>query len=435
MKKTIAILLAAVLIMSLGSAAFADDPHTVTIGSAVNGSATANPISGEAGTTITLTATPDAGYRLKSWTSDPAVSVSGNSFEMPDADVTITPVFERVFSVSVVSPVTGGSATASVSQAAEGEKVTLTPTADAGYRWKEWTVSGGTLSGNELTMPAADVTVTPAFEEIPSFSITVSGDGHGSASVDKNPAKVGETVTLSYTPASGYELNKITIVPAITLSDDNKFTMPEQNVEISVTFKPVETKHSVTVTAGTGGTASASTASAVKGTEVTLTTKAETGYRFKEWTILSGGIKIENNKFTMGEADVSVKAVFEKIPTYKVTLTYTSGGSAYFTANKSTTITVDEGSTVQVSAAASGNGMFIYDVWVNGGQNRVYGSGTTNITYESPAIMKDTVIKVRFGDKYGNPMTGDAGVWQYVAAMLTAFGTGTGIVLSSKKRK
>ena len=47
------------------------------------------------------------------------------------------------------------------------------------------------------------------------------------------------------------------------------------------------------------GTASASPAKAAAGREITLTATPNTGYRFKEWEVISGGVAITNNKFTI----------------------------------------------------------------------------------------------------------------------------------------
>ncbi len=60
------------------------------------------------------------------------------------------------------------------------------------------------------------------------------------------------------------------------------------------------------------GTASASPAKAVVGTEITLTATPNEGYHFKEWEVMSGGVTIENDKLTMPDSDVEVKAIFEE---------------------------------------------------------------------------------------------------------------------------
>ncbi len=86
--------------------------------------------------------------------------------------------------------------------------------------------------------------------------------------------------------------------------------------------------YAVTVTSGEGGTASASAASGTEGTEVTLTAEPGDGYVFKEWQVFSGGIKIADDAFTVGTADVEILAVFEKLPVYAVTVTSGEGGTA-----------------------------------------------------------------------------------------------------------
>ena len=63
------------------------------------------------------------------------------------------------------------------------------------------------------------------------------------------------------------------------------------------------------------GTASADPASGRTGTEVTLTVSAKTGYMFKEWKVISGGVEISDNRFVIGTANVVIQAVFEKMDT------------------------------------------------------------------------------------------------------------------------
>ena len=49
------------------------------------------------------------------------------------------------------------------------------------------------------------------------------------------------------------------------------------------------------------------------GTEITLTATPKEDYRFKEWQVVSpAGLVITNNKFTMPDSNVEVKAIFEE---------------------------------------------------------------------------------------------------------------------------
>ncbi len=62
---------------------------------------------------------------------------------------------------------------------------------------------------------------------------------NGTVEADKTEAAEGETVTLTVTPATGYELEAITVLDAnleeVTVSN-NAFTMPASNVLVSATF-------------------------------------------------------------------------------------------------------------------------------------------------------------------------------------------------------
>ena len=87
-----------------------------------------------------------------------------------------------------------------------------------------------------------------------------------------------------------------------------------ENGTLTITSKPLPpAKYTVTVQAGKGGTASASPSSAEKGTKITLNATPDGGYHFKEWQVISGGVTISNNSFTMPAANVTVKAMFEKV--------------------------------------------------------------------------------------------------------------------------
>ena len=83
--------------------------------------------------------------------------------------------------------------------------------------------------------------------------------------------------------------------------------------ELSITItKAAPAEHTITVTTAGGGTASASSTSATSGTEITLTATPNTGYHFKEWEVISGGVTITNDTFLMPEGDVTIEAIFEK---------------------------------------------------------------------------------------------------------------------------
>ena len=86
----------------------------------------------------------------------------------------------------------------------------------------------------------------------------------------------------------------------------------KKELSITITNAPAA-EHTITVTTAGGGTASASSTSATAGTEITLTATPNTGYHVKEWQVESpAGLVITNNKFTMPDSNVAIKAIFEE---------------------------------------------------------------------------------------------------------------------------
>ena len=158
-----------------------------------------------AGATVTITATPDAGYEADgtpevsvttSWgqantradipveeTIDVTAGTTANTwtFTMPNDPVTVSATFKKItYTITVASDITGGTVKASAASGNMGDEITLT--------------------------------ATPADDEI----------------------------TLTATPAEGYELEACIVKDAagnaITVTD-GKFIMPAGNVTVSATFK------------------------------------------------------------------------------------------------------------------------------------------------------------------------------------------------------
>ena len=220
-----------------------------------------------------------------------------------------------------------GTAMADKTSAAAGTVVTLTATPKSGYTFKEWQVvtSNVTIKDNKFTMPAGNVEVKAIFEKNATpppapteYSVKVSTDGNGTAMADKTSAAVGTVVTLTATPKSGYTFKQWQVITGGVTIKDNKFTMPDENVEIKAIFAknatppPATTEYSVKVSTDGNGTAMADKTSAAAGTVVTLTATPKSGYHFKQWQVVTGGVTIKDNKFTMPVGNVEIKAIFEK---------------------------------------------------------------------------------------------------------------------------
>ena len=305
--------------------------YTVTVSNDGNGTGTATPSTAVAGTEIILTATPNTGYHFKEWQiMSGGVTIKDDKFLMPNDNVEVRAIFEEdappaptEFTITVKTD-GNGTASASLAKAAAGTEITLTATPNTGYHFKEWQVespAGLVITNNQFTMPNDIVEVKAIFEKdappAPTeFIVTVKTDGNGTASASLAKAAAGTTIILTATPNTGYHFKEWKVMSGGVTIENNKFTMPSANVEVKAIFEkdapPAPTEFTITVTSGDNGTASASHAKAVVGTEITLTATPNKGYHFKEWQVISGGVTIKDDKFTMPSANVEVKAIFEK---------------------------------------------------------------------------------------------------------------------------
>jgi len=136
----------------------------------ITGEATANE-----GETVTVTATPDAGYVLSNivvtkvggGTVTPSGSGNTRTFVMPSDNVTVTGNFVQL--PQIQTSATNGTVTTSPAEfAAEGTTVTITATPSSGYALSTITVEDAnhnniTVTNNQFTMPNSNVTVTATF--------------------------------------------------------------------------------------------------------------------------------------------------------------------------------------------------------------------------------------------------------------------------------
>lgn len=153
---------------------------------------------------------------------------------------------------------------------------------------------------------------------------------NGSAS--PTAAEAGATVTLTADAApSGRRFKEWTtgdgVIFADATSSSTTFIMPDKAVMVTATYEnlPAE-EYSITVQNNGHGTANANVNSAAQGTEITLTASPASGYRFKEWQVVSGTAIIENNQFTMPAGNMVIKAVFEENPVVTYTVAFDLAG-------------------------------------------------------------------------------------------------------------
>ena len=211
-----------------------------------------------------------------------------------------------------------------------------------------------------------NVTVTaPVKGATPEDAMTVAGSPYSVAATDWEPI-------VSSTFAGG---TKYTVKVSLEATGNNRFTDTTtfkingkaativtkrgEEAVITLTFDategtPAATEYTVTVKDDGNGTASANHVKAVAGTEIKLTATPNSGYHFKEWKVVKGGVIIKDNKFTMPADNVEVKAIFEKnsstgggggggVTTYSITVKSSKNGDvtvSHKSASKGTTVTL-----------------------------------------------------------------------------------------------
>lgn len=199
-------------------------------------------------------------------------------------------------------------------------------------------VYGGTVKGTEYALQVSEEESVLALSGAPVLE-------SGAADIYLNYATlhIGAPLTrpdaaytvkpYSYTsPAnftSGWKdhMSTVTDLDNYICSVDSRYKVEVDSGTGELKFAEVApATYTVTVTKSGNGEASATPSSAAAGTEITLTATADSGYHFKEWQVISGGITISNNKFTMPASDVEIRAVFEADAPGAFTVTFNMNG-------------------------------------------------------------------------------------------------------------
>lgn len=217
------------------------------------------------------------GYELKSLIfktapNDDGASIDGNatdgySFNMPNSNVTVYATFSEIevkpaYTVGCkVFGTQGGEIHVDDNRAYyAGDTVYVHVTAYEGYSLdslfyanSDWTVLGR-ITNNSFVMPSCDVTVYATFEEtynppVEKYWVATSVFGYGGTiAQDNSKYAAGDEVTVNVTAYDGYELDQLFYiiepfgsVRGVDIDKTTKtFEMPNSNVKVVATFKPIE---------------------------------------------------------------------------------------------------------------------------------------------------------------------------------------------------
>lgn len=167
------------------------------------------------------------------------------------------------------------------------------------------------------------------FADKPTYDIVVEQSEHGTAYVASRgravtKAAVGDMLFVTVRPDTGYELADIEINGSA--ATDVRFTMPDGNVTIKVTFRAVG--GNITVNQSVGGQIYVSKTSAVYGEIIAVTVTPDDGYIMRERSLVANFTEIYKGRidkqtsfdFVMPDTDVVISATFDKLPDYDLAI-------------------------------------------------------------------------------------------------------------------
>lgn len=185
------------------------DAVTYTV-SAVANEAAMGEVTGtgtfEKGEEVTLTATPNRGYRFVNWTVGEDTHTENPLTLTVNSDLTVIANFAAIPQYTITATVNNESmgAVEGAGVYYEGETVTLTAKPNAGHAFVDW--SNGATTPTLTFVAEKDTTVTANFN-ILSYTLTVNVNDETRGSVDFTTGtyEYGTEVKVTATPEDGYE--------------------------------------------------------------------------------------------------------------------------------------------------------------------------------------------------------------------------------------
>jgi len=205
-----------------------------------------------------------------------------------------------------------------------GERTTpVTAMANTGYRFVNWTGTGGFAStSNPLSLVAlTDMEIMANFEVIPGGPFTVNFMAGANGTVEGESSQTvpagGTTMPVTAVPASGYAFVNWTGTGGF-VSTNNPVTVTNVAMDMAITanFKAVVEPVTVTFTAGDGGTVSGNLTQVISkgGSTTAVEAIAMSGYKFVKWTG-TGDFESMDNPLTLTNvtSDMEIVAHFEEV--------------------------------------------------------------------------------------------------------------------------
>ena len=341
------------------AAQFSAGEYEVTYSQPANGTLTASVESGtpvNGGTKVTFTAEPDEGYEIDEWTvNGHSVANSSSTYTLNVTEnSTVAVTFKAMVPVSAVRngrngniAITANGKTITDGYVSSGSDVTFTVTPEnTDDMVQAWQVNGSTVAQMTDTADAplsytvqnvtTDTEVSATLIERPTYTITVTSEGSGTASAEPASVKRGGSTTVTAVPSSNsYYLKEWSVnsgEPQSASGNTLALTGIRRNTTVKavfdgainydVTLDVQDADTGTTVAAAANGKAITpqknSPASVTRGSKVvfTATPAAENGQNKQmvaQWTVNGKVMDTISNELVIpsltGKTDVAVKFV------------------------------------------------------------------------------------------------------------------------------
>ncbi len=333
---------------------------------------------------------------VKEYFEDDEIIIATEDYEYTGAPVT--------YKVQLGNNLKGCDPELSATKAEEGDKITVTVNPVEGYEFDYIEVNGTKITKAEFVMPAEYVVVNVVCKKI-DYAITCADAENGTVKTNTNTANVGDEITVTATPADGYELDTLTVKDAKGNAievKDNEFEMPASDVTVSATFKKIVYKVELgNLSRNCNPRLSASSAS--EGDKITVTVKPVGGYEFDYIEV--NGTKITKAEFVMPAEDVVVNVVCKKID-YKITCVAAENGTV-----KTNTNTANVGDEITVTATPA-DGYVLDSITVKDADGNVIELNADN---EFRMPMSDVTVSATFKEKpVVKGWVQDGDIWYYI---------------------
>ncbi len=286
------------------------------------------------GTEVTLTATADANNEFVNWTEGgEALSTDATINFTASENRDITANFIPLYSVTTTaSPSAGGTVTGAETYP-EGKSVTVTATANAGYRFVEWQENGTTVhNSSEYSFDISENRdLTAIFEALPTYTIAASTSLANAATITGDGTYYeGDEVSLSATKNIGFRfINWTEAGSEVATSESYAFTAMADR-SLVANYEPVAIHSAVLTASPANGGQLSGEGYYEEGDEVTISATAATGYVFVNWTKKSDASTVSSNAsytYTINATEEFV-ANFRELPSYEISATAnpTNGG-------------------------------------------------------------------------------------------------------------